>query len=607
VPLARPSFRNIAAVAGSLTLAIACGQACSATPGGILFTTSSSGAGGSGATGSTGTHHGEGGGITFTDGGLDGSPCQPTCSSDFHSVVDCIGNLIETCSGAQGCDLSLGTCSNACQATVNNKQSVGCEYYATFMDQFDADQNACFAAFVANTWNTAAHITVEFNGMQLSPSSFARIPSGTGSSLTYAPFDPAAGIPPNEVVILFLAGSPTANVKCPVPAAVPTGAQIFHASGIGHSFRITSDVPVVSYQINPYGGGSAAVTGASLLLPTSVWDTNYFAVTVSPYDIFGPSMNIVATEDNTQITMLPVAAVQGGGGLPSGAANTQYIFNLNKGQQAQFTQQADLNGSVIQSTKPIGFMAGQPCMRAPKGVAFCDHGEQMIPPIKALGNEYVGVMFRPRVTGDQAIWHLVGAVDGTTLTYSNSVGGPATLQAGQSADFITEQPFTVKSQDADHPFMLFTYMSGSQWKSGMNGYGDADFVISVPPQQYMSEYVFFTDPTYPETNLVVVREKGADMMFHDVTLDCAGVLGGWQPVGEYEWTRTDLVRHNFQGQGNCSNGRHNIKSDGRFGLWVWGWGTPETGSLFTSNVSYGYPGGMNVQPINKVVIPPTPK
>jgi hypothetical protein len=39
---------------------------------------------------------------------------------------------------------------------------------------------------------------------------------------------------------------------------------------------------------------------------------------------------------------------------------------------------------------------------------------------------------------------------------------------------------------------------------------------------------------------------------------------------------------------------------------VWGWGTPETTS-FTANVSYGYPGGMNVQAINPIIIPPTAK
>jgi hypothetical protein len=326
-----------------------------------------------------------------------------------------------------------------------------------------------------------------------------------------------------------------------------------------------------------------------------------------------PSMNIIAAEDGTQITMLPTVAVLGGGALVPGAANVPYTFTLNAGQQAQFTQKQDLTGTVIQSSKPIGFMAGHPCMRIPVGVGYCDHGEQMIPPVKALGNEYVGVMFSPRVYGDAAIWRVVGVVDGTVLTYSTDVGGPAAIDAGETGVFVTSDPFVVQSQDPAHPFMLFSYMSGSQWGfkhngplSDTGGYGDADFVLGVPPQQYGNAYVFFTDPTYPDTSIVVVRAHDANAQLHDVVLDCAGVLGGWQAVGDYEWTRVSLMEHNFEGVGKCSTGRHHIESASPFGLWVWGWGSPET-TEFTANVSYGYPGGMNVTAINSVVILPTPK
>src|SRR5258706_4081635 len=63
----------------------------------------------------------------------DGNGCARKCSGDFHTVLDCNDTIVETCMGSDGCDGKLGICANACQAAVNNKQSVGCEYYATHM------------------------------------------------------------------------------------------------------------------------------------------------------------------------------------------------------------------------------------------------------------------------------------------------------------------------------------------------------------------------------------------------------------------------------------------------------------------------------------------
>jgi len=530
------------------------------------------------------------------DDDVDGSSCGQQCSADLHSIADCNGNVLEACPNGTACDPTTYTCQDACQAAEANHRSVGCDYYATQMDTLM--NGYCYAVFVANTWTTPAKITVEYRGQTLQTQNFTRIPSGSGPSLTHGTYDANVGVPPGEVAILFLGGQQGAAPDCPVVPAAPQAS--FSGTGVSDAFHIKTDVPVVAYQINPYGGGSVAVTAASLLLPTSVWDTNYVAVNVSPASVGNPSLNIVAKDDGTQVTLLPNAAVTGGTGIPGGAAGSPITINLNKGQHAQITQPSELTGSAITSTKPIGFMAGQTCMRMPSETFYCDHGEQMVPPVKALGSRYVGVMYRPRVANEtQTFWRIVGAVDGTTLTYSSAVGGPAAISKGQQVIFQTGTPFTVQSQDADHPFMLFTYMTSSQHVS--DGYGDPDFVTSVPPEQYLSQYVFFTDPTYPETNLVVVRARGTDGQFHDVNLDCAGALTGWTPItGDFEYTRKDLMTGNFSGVGTCSTGRHEMKSDAPFGLWVWGWGTPQT-STFTANVSYGYPGGMNVAPINTVI------
>lgn len=573
---------------------------------------------GDGAAGDDGSPTDDGDLSLGDGGGKDGSGCAIGCSSDLHDVVDCNGVVVQACTGTDGCDVKTGSCTNACQAAVNNKNSIGCEYYATRMEA-NVGTTYCFAAFVANTWNTPATVKVEWKGMSLPVSSFARIPSGKGQGVTYGPY--SGSLPAGQVAILFLGGNQGASPECPVASALGT-TGVTTGTGLGDSIHITTDVPVVAYQINPYGGGSVAVTGGSLLLPVSAWDTNYVASTASPQTVSTPGVTIVAAENGTQVSFLPTVAVTGGGGIPGGAANKTLTFTLNKGQQAQIEQQADLVGSIVSSNKPVGVMAGSPCMNMPQGTTFCDHGEQMLPPVRALGHEYVGVQYRPRHT-EPAIWRIVGAVDGTTLSFSPAVGAssgypaaPGTINQGEMKEFASGTPFVVKSQDDKHPFLLFEYMSSSNWTaigaSGFctaatwSGFGDPDFSVQVPPEQYLSHYVIMTDPTYPETDLVLVRRPDKNAMFHDVTIDCLGTpITGWKPIGSYEWTRLDLQTGDFQDVGGCSNGRHELKSDAPFGLAVWGWGSPKT-SVFTCNVSYSYPGGMNVQPINSVVIPPTP-
>jgi hypothetical protein len=223
------------------------------------------------------------------------------------------------------------------------------------------------------------------------------------------------------------------------------------------------------------------------------------------------------------------------------------------------------------------------------------------------------VTYRPRKKDkkESPPWRIIAAVDGTKLTWQPDVGGPAALNQGDVAEIQTGTPFFVKSQDADHPFLVLSYMTGA---NDFDGYGDADFSRSVPVGQYLDRYVFFTDPTYPETNLVVVRKRGEDG-FADVTLDCAGPLEGWAPLGQdglYEFTRFDLVRHDFQPQGNCNTGRRVASSDEPFGLWVWGWGTPETQPArlchefepnYSCYVSYAYPAGEGLTGLNGVELP----
>jgi hypothetical protein len=387
---------------------------------------------------------------------------------------------------------------------------------------------------------------------------------------------------------------------------------------------------VVAYDIFPYGGGQTALASATLLLPTTSWDTNYIGVDAfrkgTIADDAQPWLSIVAAEDDTTVTISPTAAIVGGPLVDPAPKGQPVTYKLARAQVLQLTQNEELIGSPIQSNKPIGVWGGATCLSIDVDKFACDAAHQQIPPIKELGSEYAAVRYRNRFDGMEEAppWRLVGAADGTKLTYepSKPAGSPDVLSIGQVAEFRAAGPFVVKSQDKDHPFYMSGHMTGCEEVNadGTDGRGDPEFVNVVPTEQYLSSYVFFTDPTYPETNLVLVRKK-TEGAFKDVHLDCAGVVGGWQPIdgaGQYQYARVDLVRHDFAKQGNCDNGRHEITSEAPFGLTVWAWGTAETGGEFTwptdppsdvpgfytQAVSYAYPGGAGLRPINTVVVPP---
>ena len=507
-----------------------------------------------------------------------------------------------------------------CEQAIAAKNSYGCEYYALQVDTIN-DPNggyglpgACYAVFVANRGLGPVKIDVSRTGSTIAGTDFIRIPKGQGAGIVYDKYDPVAGLPPNEVAILFLShGTPPKKMTCPVTPAVTEHSGVF-GTGLGNAFHIKTSAPVVAYQMFPYGGGAVAATSASLLLPTSAWDGNYVAInaykqsTVHP-DHAKPSLDIVAQADDTTVKIKPNVAIEAGKGVLGSGAGQVVEYKLNRGQYVQFTQGPELTGSAIQSDKPVGVFGGATCINVPADKEACDTAQQQILPVKQLGHEYAAVRHKARRLGldpvDESVpWRLVGTVDATTLSYSPAApaGAPTTLARGQVVELWTKDAFVVKSQDAEHPFYVGAYMTGG---NDFLGEGDPEWVNVVPVGQYLDSYVFFTDPTYPETSLVVVRQKDDKGSFQDVELACMGTLTGWQPLGDHEYTRVTLVTGKFEGQSGCANGRQTMKSKAPFTTTVWGWGSVTFGpaDIYTAYVSYAYPAGMGTKLINKVEIP----
>jgi IgGFc binding protein len=535
-----------------------------------------------------------------SDGGgtVDAPDCRQRCSLDGRSVIDgCTGAIVKTCPVELAC--GAAACMEPCAAASADRSSNGCEFYFQAPRFEKKYPQQCYAAFVVNTSLQAAKVSLELEGkaLDLSKAMFRTTPGS-------AELIPHQGeIPPGESVVLFVSDrDPSAppelyeDYRVPCPSKVVAAAFVDrnpNGTGTGASFHLSSNVPVATTTIYPFGGARTELPSATLVLPVTSWAEEHMIVDGWEVSNCGaPATQIVAAADDTEVTLRPKRDVQDGNGVRGGPAGSALTYRLSKGQHLQFFQDEELTGSILTSNKPTAVFGGHSCAWIPEDVGSGDSLGQQIPPYQQWGSEYVGVGYRPRLGNEHEpmFYRIVAAHDGTQLDYDPALppGAPVTMNAGEVATFQsgTGDAFVVRTQDADHPVYLAAYMTGqAQYKT----MGDPEFVNVVPAGQYLSSYSFYADTTYAETSLVVVRAK-ASGTFKDVWLECAGNLTGWKPIGtrgDYEFVRVDLQRQNGPGEtfgtSVCQVGLQRMRSEGAFTATLWGWARV---------ASYAYPGGM---------------
>ena len=546
------------------------------------------------------------------DAGDGGPPIGAGCSADLRDVLTFGGGVLRTCPADQGC--AGGTCVPACDAAAASRGSIGCAYVAMTPPSYPPELPPCHAVFLAHTWARPVQVTVERAGTRYDVALFGRLVDNARAPALWDPV-PATGIPMNEVAVLFLSSDPTAvmpetgtALTCPVTPAIDASTAI-EGTGAGDAWTISTDTPVSAYDIAPFGGAPSFFPSASLLLPTTALGADYVVMAPPAGTASAPGplwISVIGTIDATTVNIAPVIALPAGGSVPAAAAGATTTTVVNAGRIIQWELPAgatvDTSGSLISASHPIAVVTGNRFLRLQPAPGPGGEGaHQQILPVEALGSSYVAAPYTTRradLAAETIPYRMVGAVDGTALTYDPPVPGPSTLGRGQVADFETALAFRVLSQDAMHPFALAQQMTTANLVGGSRvgadnsrfgpQLGDEEFVITFPQAQFLSRYVFFTDPTYFTTNLALTRTRALGGTFADVSVDCLGVVGGWLPVGaggNTEVTTVDLVRANV-GVGTCTNGRHVASSTAPFGVVVWG---------TDAYASYAYPAGGNAQ------------
>ncbi|AKU95118.1 hypothetical protein AKJ09_01782 [Labilithrix luteola] len=561
---------------------------------------------------------------------------QCTCSSGGKAVA-CEGQELRACPEGQRC-FAGGCIEDACEAAKEKQSAEGCSFYTVVPDAYEGKQG-CYAVFLTNTSPRPVDVKLRSEGLEVAGSDFVYLPKGSGNDIEYEPL-PNGQIPENGLAIAFIAGPTSANgdyKSCPAQPAMKharSQPQDFAPSspwtGYVPSILLETSEPVVASDIYPYGGADSYVTGATILLPVNAWGKSYVSVT-PPGTNF---VDLIATDDDTEITLAPKTRPLGGADLvmPTEVGKTSSLW-LTRDKAYHLVRIEDLTGLVLSGNKPFLVISGSRCWGAP-----CDAAHQQLPTVSTLGWEYAAVGHRDRlapapeddsvgqclnvpytatcqcrpVSPETHEYRLVGTVDGTVLRYEPEAppGAPKTIQAGQDVWIHSLEPFVVRSQDKRHPFFIAELMSSCAQidPCGKRGCpGDPEFTTVVPTAQFLRNYLFFTDPTYPTTSLVVTRTRPEGGEFADVKLDCAGVISGWKPLTDrYEYTRLDLVTDGAR-QGGCDNGRHEMSSTQDFGVMIWGWGkdgilADGTTKSATGATSYAFPASRGLRPVNPVDI-----
>ncbi len=499
------------------------------------------------------------------DGGDDGPDGKPQPGGDKLDV----GGVGETDGAGDGGDGGFASCAEA----QSEAGTIGCAFVAvdlpnvwahSVLNPPDTAIPAAqqFAVVVANaSYETAARVTVTLDGQVVGEATV-----DVGQMHTFA-------LPRNDI-----------------------DAQI--SSTDGSAFLIESDVPIVAYQFQPLDNLPPPYSNdASLLFPIHTFGSQYTATTsyatgmtvqggpTHPVNI-GSFVTVVAIEDDTVVDLYPTAPLAGSPATSGVVLRRGQVLNVI-GDGETVDGKGNLSGTRVSATKPVAVFSGNVGAHEPLDVSGCclDHIEHQMLPMEAWSDTYLAVP-PPRYDGkvdEWAVYRIVGAFDGTTLTYTPSApsGAPTTIDAGEVAEFETTGPYVVSGS---HPFSLVEFLFSNQ-SLGHGGAvpGDPAMWVVPPVDQFQKSYVFLAPEGYDASFVTVVGRAGQQLMLDGEPITGQFVMTGSLGGKAYAHIHVPIAP-----------GPHVVEADDPIGIAVFGYGT---------DVSYAYPGGSGIR---KLYTPPPP-
>lgn len=411
----------------------------------------------------------------------------------------------------------------------------------------------------------------------------------------------------NAQVDLFVGGEAMAIDGGPVPAqtmrvfTLPAMSIAPATTGAGGvAYRIESDRPIVAYQFQPLDNTDPVYSNdASILLPTHVLGDDYSAITgdatLVATDAFSASdtntgafVSVVATEDGTTISLFPTATLHPGT-VEDVMLDRGEVFTAISSERGA-PSFGNLSGTRVVADAPVAVFGGSVATSEPSSANACcaDHVEHQLLPLTAWGTAYLASP-TPAAMGagdDATVYRITAAFDDTTLEYDPAPppGAPTSLDAFETASFVTDAPFSVRAADEDRAFAIAQFLLSNNYFGGLLRPGDPSMIVLPAAAQFQDRYDFLVPQGYAANFVTVVRPAGAA-----VELDGAAVTAGFTALGDLDGQAYEYAHVSVTG------GSHAISADAPISIVVAG---------HASDVSYGYVGGSGVEAIGEPPPPP---
>ncbi|ROL61575.1 hypothetical protein D9V86_05085 [Bacteroidetes/Chlorobi group bacterium ChocPot_Mid] len=297
------------------------------------------------------------------------------------------------------------------------------------------------------------------------------------------------------ILELFITGDWDAKVKVEIPGTgfkfdtivpaqtvvnvkIPPEAQILSSEVIEKlSVHVTSNTPISVYGLNR----RFQTTDTYLGLPVEVLGTEYRAMCYSESKGLVSQVAIVATENNTKVSIVPSANTM------KHPRNIEFSIIMNRGEVYQLISkletfsECDLTGTFIKANKKIAVFSGHQCSYVPKSIIACNHLIEQVPPIPSWGRHFYLGTFKSRL---RYTYRVLAHQDSTRVFVNNEL--VTELKAGQFFDRIEDRNIQLT---ATKPVLVAQYSHGM---SDGDSVGDPMMILVSPTQQFLKTYRFAT-------------------------------------------------------------------------------------------------------------------